>query len=47
MSIIIIAFPGAPKPNEEALNAEKQLDRVLEKMTKGCLNRFYLASNCC
>lgn len=47
MSIIIIAFPGAPKPSEEASEADKQLDKVLEKLTKGCLQRFYFASNCC
>lgn len=41
MSIIIIAFPGAPKPTEEAIEADKRLDKEIEKITRGCLNRLY------
>lgn len=34
MSIIIIAFPGAPKPTEEAIEAEKQLEKQIEKIAR-------------
>lgn len=31
MSIIIIAFPGAPEPNEEAAKREEKLEATLRK----------------
>uniref|UniRef100_A0A1B0AGH8 Protein serine/threonine phosphatase 2C C-terminal domain-containing protein n=1 Tax=Glossina pallidipes TaxID=7398 RepID=A0A1B0AGH8_GLOPL len=34
MSIIIIAFPGAPKPTEEALEADKRLEKQIEEITR-------------
>ncbi|KAL7726853.1 hypothetical protein ACLKA6_001917 [Drosophila palustris] len=34
MSIIIIAFPGAPKPTEEAKEAERRLEKHIEKITR-------------
>lgn len=40
MSIIIIAFPGAPKPTEEAIEAERRLEKHIEKIARGCLNRL-------
>ena len=35
MSIVIIAFEGAPKINEEAVRKEEELDRRLEECVKG------------
>jgi hypothetical protein len=35
MSMVIIAFEGAPKVSEAALNKEKELDRRLEKRIRG------------
>lgn len=40
MSIIIIAFPGAPKPTEEAIEAERRLEKHIEKIARGCFNRL-------
>ncbi|XP_058974545.1 protein phosphatase 1B isoform X2 [Musca domestica] len=34
MSIIIIAFPGAPKPTEEALASDRRLDKQIEKIAR-------------
>ncbi|KAH8267927.1 hypothetical protein KR026_011167 [Drosophila bipectinata] len=34
MSIIIIAFPGAPKPTMEAIEAENRLEKQIEKITR-------------
>lgn len=34
MSIILVAFPGAPKPCPDAIAADKELDRTLEKKIK-------------
>ena len=41
MSVIIIAFPGAPKPTEEAIAAEKRLEDEIEKIARGCLNSLF------
>lgn len=41
MSIVIIAFPGAPKPTEEAIEADKLLEKEIEKITRGCYNSLY------
>lgn len=35
MSIVIIAFEGAPKVSETALQNEKELDKRLEKRIRG------------
>ena len=35
MSIVIIAFEGAPKVSDEALQKEKELDEKLEEKVKG------------
>lgn len=35
MSIVIIAFEGAPKVSETALQNEKELDKLLEKRVRG------------
>lgn len=35
MSIILVVFPGAPKPCPDAIAADKELDRTLEKRVKG------------
>ena len=35
MSIVIIAFPNAPKVSPEALQREKKLDETLEKKVHG------------
>ncbi|XP_075148984.1 protein phosphatase alphabet [Haematobia irritans] len=34
MSIIIIAFPGAPKPTEEAVAEDRRLDEQIEKIAR-------------
>lgn len=34
MSIILVVFPGAPKPTNEAIQAEKELNEMLEKRIK-------------
>lgn len=36
MSIIIIAFPGAPKPTDEAMANDRRLDKQIEKIARGC-----------
>ena len=39
MSIVIVAFEGAPKISEEAIRKEEELDRKLEDKVKGrCLS---------
>lgn len=35
MSIVIIAFEGAPKVSEEAMRREEELDRRLEEKING------------
>ena len=44
MSIVIIAFPNAPKVSPEALQREKKLDETLEKKVHGAflLNVLYV-----
>lgn len=36
MSIIIVAFPGAPKPTPEAIKAETELNQKISELIKGC-----------
>jgi protein phosphatase 1B len=40
MSIVLVVFPGAPTPTQEAIEAEKELDATLERRIKGCFNFF-------
>ena len=40
MSIVIIAFPNAPKVSPEALQREKKLDETLEKKVHGSFLRL-------
>lgn len=40
MSIIIIVFPGAPQPTDEAIAADERLEKEIEKYARGCLNRI-------
>lgn len=35
MSIVLVVFPGAPKPTNEAMQAEKELNATIEKRIKG------------
>ena len=35
MSIIIIIFPGAPKPSSDAIEVEAELERNIRKIIKG------------
>lgn len=36
MSIVLVTFPGAPKPSSDALQADKDLEATLERLIKGC-----------
>lgn len=38
MSIILVLFPGAPKPTAEAIQADKDLEANIQRRMKGCLN---------
>jgi len=35
MSIVVVTFQGAPKPTEEAIKREEELDKNIEKKIKG------------
>ena len=35
MSIVLVVFPAAPEPCPDAIQAEKDLDELLEKHVKG------------
>ena len=35
MSIVLIAFPAAPKPNAEAVEREKKFEAYLQRRTLG------------
>jgi hypothetical protein len=35
MSIVLITFPGAPKPSPEAKKKEAELDMYIERTIKG------------
>ena len=41
MSIIIIAFPGAPKPSKDAIKAEQELESSLRKTIKGYYKKYF------
>lgn len=41
MSIIIIVFPGAPKPVPEAIEAEDELERNIRKTIKGYYKKYF------
>lgn len=36
MSVIIILLPGAPKPNEDAVEADEKLNRKIMEFMTGC-----------
>jgi len=35
MSIVLVAFPGAPKPQPEAVEREKRIEEYIERRTRG------------
>lgn len=41
MSIIIIVFPGGPKQQPEAVQAEADLDAYILKRMKGCYKKIF------
>lgn len=41
MSIIIIVFPGGPKPTPEAIKAEEELDEYILRKMKGCYKHLF------
>lgn len=41
MSIIIIVFPGAPKPTKEAIDEEERINASIIRRMEGCLTFFY------
>lgn len=44
MSVVLVAFPGAPGISEEAQLKDQELNSFLEKKVQGI---FLLAKNCC
>lgn len=36
MSIVLVVFPGAPKPSQEAQRADRELDETLRQRLTGC-----------
>lgn len=36
MSIVLVTFPGAPKPSEDAQRADRELDDTLRQRLTGC-----------
>lgn len=38
MSIVLVVFPGAPTPSEEARKREEELHESIEIRMKGCFN---------
>ncbi|XP_031327671.1 protein phosphatase 1A-like isoform X2 [Photinus pyralis] len=34
MSIVLVVFPGAPTPSQEAIQAEQELDAIIERSIK-------------
>lgn len=36
MSIVLVVFPAAPKPNAEAQRADRELDETLRQRLTGC-----------
>lgn len=50
MSIVLVTFPAAPKPNPEAQRQEAELEMAIERRIKGSLTFPYLHplySFCC
>lgn len=47
MSIILVKFPAAPKPNVEAQNEDAELDMDIERRIKGSMKFSLLLSYCC
>ena len=44
MSIVLVTFPGAPKPNPDAKKKEAELDMFIERIIKGSVSYPYLFS---
>lgn len=42
MSIVLVVFPGAPKPTEEAIQADKELNIAIERRIKGSVAFVFL-----
>lgn len=38
MSIVLVVFPGAPRPCSEAKQADEELEANLKKIIKGCFH---------
>lgn len=38
MSIVLVVFPGAPRPCPDALKAEQDLEANIERRIKGCFS---------
>lgn len=47
MTIIIVAFPGAPAISQEAIQAEQDLDANLERLLKGSFCFLSAHENIC
>lgn len=41
MSIILIVFPGAPKPTPETIEKEEELERNIRKTIKGYYKKYF------
>lgn len=41
MSIILIVFPGAPKPSPETIEKEEELERNIRKTIKGYYKKYF------
>lgn len=39
MSIVLVVFPGAPTPSQEAIQAEQELDAIIEKHVKEVISQ--------
>jgi len=42
MSIVLVTFPGAPKPSAEAIAKEAELEATLERLIKSKYFSLYL-----
>lgn len=38
MSVVIVTFPGAPEPTEEARDADRRLDEKIRERIAGCFS---------
>jgi hypothetical protein len=35
MSVVVVTFPGSPKPSKEDIDKDKELNETIEKKVKG------------